>query len=648
VTLAPPIRENKALLAALVVIGRAAAAEIGAGPTDTVRALACTAGVQRTYVYQVLDRVVAALVRVASASAGRPRRGQAEPPAPPAPSPSGLTLAVLRYRLEHPGAVTSVSDGRSVYSPAFRRFVVEQRDAWPHLSLEAFAHAVEVPLDTLRDWIEADRRGLTPPPPPLPPPPRLPEDPSPLVVEIAERFACWEGSTRAFLADAAARLGIARAIIRRVLVLLGLILPPRPRHLPRRPRYRGETERLSPGAVLVTDGKEVIVRLEASGAEERRTLQAMVDQATACLTGLAVSATENAAAAAEAYRASVAFLGGRAPRAVLHDGKPIYEERAFVEALAPAMPLAATPGRGENKAVIEPSRARPSLREGRDERATPRAESEIEGFFGRFEREFGALRLDDTSRETLITSAVREAVRAYAAGSDHAARAELGGRSRMAYLRAFVPSTEQRERDRRFLETLRARHARPRRARVHLESQRFLDEAFTRHACLAGKDARGALRQHLAHREPEAVRRALALFAAKVERGAVEADLAHRYLAALVKGCQGELDLQRCEAELLDLAASQGHRWTAALEEELRRLSELAPLPRARELAARAAADGLPVAGAFWTRHLLACVREHPALGAALRQFLVRLHEAPEERRLALLDQLAAEENGLR
>lgn len=74
----------------------------------------------------------------------------------------------------------------------------------------------------------------------------------------------------------------------------------------------------------------------------------------------------------------------------------------------------ATLGRGENKAIME-------------------------GEFGNWDREVGALRLDDTSIKTLIMAAVREAIRAYTAGINHAARKELGGKSRVEVVRRECP-----------------------------------------------------------------------------------------------------------------------------------------------------------------------------------------------------------------
>ena len=224
---------------------------------------------------------------------------------------------------------------------------------------------------------------------------------------IVEDYAGWEGSLREFLRYEAKRLRLAPDAIRRVLAIAGMISS-KPR---KAPRYRGSTERQMPGAILVTDGKEVEVVSTASGEISHYNWQAMVDQATACHTAVVITDTECAQGVREAFEQSCDFLG-RAPAALIHDNKPIHHEAALKEAIEPSTRMIpATPGRPENKAVIE-------------------------GEFGKYEQAVGRLRLDDSSIENLKRSAVSEAARAYVAGINHAGRAEFEGKSRQQVLRA--------------------------------------------------------------------------------------------------------------------------------------------------------------------------------------------------------------------
>lgn len=616
-SLPPALHSHNAILAATLLVGRLAAERLGVARDDPVTQIARRADVSRTYVYEVRDRVLAALDELAARGPGRPPR-EARADAPVDADTYAITIAVLRYRVDHPGAVVA-SGPRRAYSPAFRRFVLELHDTWPPArSLADFAEASEIPLDTLRDWSDADRRGLTPAPEP-PPVAEIPADASPLVAQIAELFTAWQGSTREFLRAYARPLGLMPGVIRRVLVLLCLISPRRPRSLPGAARYRGSTQTLSPGAVLVTDGKQIDIHLSGSCTTRHLTWQAMVDQATGTNTAVVVTDEECAAGVIAAYEASRAFLGDDRPDAVLLDNKPCNDAAAIESAIAPTALVRTTLGRAENKAMIE-------------------------GAFGKWEQFVGTIELDDSSPEALLRSAVHEIVRAYCAGADHAPRQELGGKSRLAYLGTYVRSPAQRRRDEHFLRTLRARHRRSSRSHESRASRRLLDAAFAQHACLRNKDPRGALRRYLAYCAPEAVRQALAIFAAKLEQGAIEHRHAHRYLRALVVNSQHEFELRRCEAELFELARTEKLGWMADLEQQLADIRHTAtsPLQCTRRIAERAALGGLPIEGAFWTKHFCEQLDQNPALTHSICQYLTRLYEAPTERRLALIDLLAA------
>jgi hypothetical protein len=194
-----------------------------------------------------------------------------------------------------------------------------------------------------------------------------------------EDYARWEGSLRDFLRYEAQCLRLAPNAIRRVLAITGMIAS-KPR---RAPRYRGSTERQRPGDILVTDGKALQVVSTASGEISHYNWQGIVDQATACHTAVVITHSECAQGVQYAYELSSEFLG-RAPAALIHDNKPIHEDTVLRESIEPhtAM-IAATPGRPENKAVIE-------------------------GEFGKYEQAVGAMHLDDSSMENLKHSAVSE------------------------------------------------------------------------------------------------------------------------------------------------------------------------------------------------------------------------------------------------
>ena len=149
----------------------------------------------------------------------------------------------------------------------------------------------------------------------------------------------------------------------------------------------------------MTDGKTLEVVCTASGEISHYNWQGIVDQATACHTAVVITDNECAQGVRQADEESCVFLG-RAPEALIHDNKPIHQEADLRETIEPrTRMIPATPGRPENKAVIE-------------------------GEFGNFEQAVGRLSLDDSSIENLKRSAVNEAIRAYCAGINQAGRAE--------------------------------------------------------------------------------------------------------------------------------------------------------------------------------------------------------------------------------
>ena len=92
----------------------------------------------------------------------------------------------------------------------------------------------------------------------------------------------------------------------------------------------------------------------------------------------------------------------------------------------------------------------------------------------------------------------------------------------------------------------------------------------------------------------------------------------------------------------------QAQDWVAqerAAYDDLRRNSD--PETLACAVAERAAHGGLPVQGAFWTEKLVALLEHAPQLLERVRRFLVRLYEAPAERRLLLLDRIASLQWGI-
>ena len=404
----------------------------------------------------------------------------------------------------------------------------------------------------------------------------------------------------------------------RKLVILGLISV----RSGKGPRYRGATVKRLPGSILVTDGKTVQAVFTGTREIREYNWQGIIDQATICHTAVVVTETESAAAVREAFDESCKFLG-RPPLALLHDNKPIHDDvtlREHVEKTTIMIP--ATPARGENKAGME-------------------------GEFGKFEQAVGTIYLDDSSDDLLKKTAVREVLRAYTSGLNHAGRFEFDGASRESVLRESYPDPDK---DRQFIEHLHADHTQKQRF-DHLPtkpiSRTLLDTGFDRFE-IGNLDPNGKIREWLAGRfTPEAIRQGLAIFGTEREKRRLRNNMAHRYLVKVIINCQHEIDLRRQEELLREYAEVERPAWLQALEAEYETLvTECVGTSPDKDLAFRLGENVLfgcmIVQRAFWEDKLKALLHEQQDKFTAACSHIRRLFETTWENRFALISKLVA------
>ena len=620
-------REDKPSALALYLVSRDALAAAAIVPAATVTVTCASYGISRQQVYEERARIEAALTAVTVAGRGRPARQGAV--ADPNGNQHARTLAmselridVLEFRLANSGAMVVSATGRATYSAGFKRFALDAADNFVGTD-EIFCLASGVPMSTLTTWRLADAKE---PIVAAPWPERKATwptgaEPNELARTLTEDFKRWHGDVGAFLRETWQRHFVAPLATRAVLRIAGLL----PSSESKAPRYRGITDLASPGAIVVTDGKEIQVELTGSAALQTFNWQGIVDQATACHLAVVVSKTENAKAVAAAYTGACDFLG-KPPLALVHDQKPIHDNselRKLIEAATTMIP--ATLGRGQNKAVME-------------------------GQFGLWAQEVGRIMLDDTSTETLVTSAVHEIIRAYTSGINHSPRAEFAGKSRVAAVREACPDPKK---DAELVAKLKASHQRGRHPATPLPTagiaRALLDEVFESFALVAA-DTGGRLRTWLAATfEPDAIRRAAAIFAAKRAKGALRGKHAHRYLVKLISGVQVEIDLEREEHFLLRYAETERRSWLAALiaakaeiERESATLDE-----RILAFADHAIFGGIFLEKAYWERELSAALAETPTLLSTVTSHIRRLYEAPALCRRRLLNRIVISHAGL-
>jgi hypothetical protein len=612
-TLIEDCRNNKLTAIALHKLAHELALDQGVFLEGSLAESCARAAVNRTQVYERKTQLADLMGTVELPGPGRPGDPAATAPEEPG---SRLREQVLRFCLSHPGALLRHAGGRTTYSDGFTRFILDAHDAWDGCT-ERFCTQAEIPYQTLRGWQAKDQTQPYEVHQPRPAVVRF-DEASTATRQIAEDYSVWEGSLRDFFKYEAPRLRLAPTAIRRVLVILGLLAV----RSGKGPRYRGATTRCLPGSVLVTDGKTVLAVFTGSGEIRQYNWQGIIDQATICHTAVVVTETESAAGVRDAFDASCQFLG-RAPQALLHDNKPLHDDHELREHIEKTtLMIPATPARGENKAGME-------------------------GEFGKFAQEVGTFYFDDSSDDQLKKTAVREALRAYVSGINHAGRVEFDGKSRERVLRDTCPDPEK---DQHFIAELHAEHTQQYRVDIlptRVVSRALLDEGFDR-CGIADLDAKGIIREWLAgYFTPEAIRQGLAIFGTEREKGRLRNKTAHRYLVKVIQNCQAELDLRQQEEQLRDYAALERSSWLQGLEAEYTTVVAdcVGASPEkdlAFQLGDRAVFGGLILQRAFWENKLKALLETQRARFTAVCSHIRRLFEATRENRFALISRLVA------
>lgn len=75
------------------------------------------------------------------------------------PDLGGLTVEMIRFIARNPGCA-EVSGTRERYTDGFRQFVLELRERHADVPMIEFAAAIDLPLDTVEDWLRGGRRDV--------------------------------------------------------------------------------------------------------------------------------------------------------------------------------------------------------------------------------------------------------------------------------------------------------------------------------------------------------------------------------------------------------------------------------------------------------------------------------------------------------
>lgn len=552
--------------------------------------------------------------------------------------------AILRYRVEHPGAWSSGE--HNTYSPdGLRPFVLQLADdvgVGERLTQSLFAEYVEIPLPTLKDWWSAARASGEPASmedsdPPTPDAPRgrsmSPEEttasPSPTpepgadptgaettsastpsatatvaelslsleMIEIIKLYNKWDGTLRAFVRHLRDEhdLPYNRGEVTEILHMAA------ERKLLRRPpppfRVRGSSLVPPPGVQATGDGKELVIVLD--GRRYKLIWQPTMDVGSTAIIGNAIRPNEDTEGVLRSFREGVATTGD-IPGFLLLDNKECNKSADLVAGLpAQTTLMHSTLGRPQNKAVIE-------------------------GMFGLFDEELGeVIAVIDTSSETNLVTSVAEAVtRAWDAGRNGRRRKRDGRSPVERYRQQHTPEEHKAAIER--LAAIKRRHDEQSAgnvARCDPEVIAALEDACTRF----GFDRDGDLLARLGAFSITAVREAAAIYFAKKTAGRLEPDAGLRYFGGIVRNCQYAIELHLFEVDLVDQLQRSGKLVLDHLERTATSLAELDLAPRVTRIVDELLLVPTPIAQVFWRRHLQNVCADIPVdLCIPLRQHLCR------------------------
>lgn len=544
-------------------------------------------GATRSRAYELRD-ALAALLPSLQRPAGRPAATALVPSDGPCEALLAVSRAMLRFVFDHPGCVGG--GRRRHYTDAFRHRVLTLRTEHPELPLERFAEALEVPRETLEDWLRA---GVS----------VAPEEPAREALDDANAIECahlqtvlaewktWRGGFSDFCAylKADCRVPYGATLVSSILSARGLRTPARREgRSPDERALRGLFEVFFPNAQWVGDGSQVA--LELSGARHVFNLELLVDPYSGAFVGASLGDQEDSEAVALAMADAKASTGATPPLplAVLLDNKPSNHTPEVDRALDDAERIRATPERPQNKAHIE-------------------------GGFGLFQQTVPPLLVEGEEPRSLARSILRLVLTTFFRTLNHRPRKDRDGRSRVT-IHGETPTTEQIAEARKAL-TERCR--RQELARQTLEARQdpavraYLDRSFERLALL---DPEGHFRLAIARYPLDAIVDGVAIFEGKRAAGTIAADTDARYLLGIVRNLAAQNEGQRiCEALLRERMA-QRDRMLASLQTERERIEQILPAvgDRLKAFADRACEIDAVLDRRFWLLVLIDTIRAQP------------------------------------
>jgi hypothetical protein len=505
------------LAAGLLLAARDHQRQLGL-PHSSIEELVEKTGASRSSAYEIRTRILSALP-----SFVRPVGRPPTPAAPPTPEPDAICHEVLRFVMSHPGCVHGGE--RRQYSDSFRRLVLELYERNSGLGVESLAQAVEVPADTLRDWLRVKAGGESSPAAarPTSAAPRTEHQgaDSLRIETVLAAWKTWEGDFAPFCAHVRnhLRVPLGRTAISSILEAHDARRPERrPRRSPDEAALRQSFETFFPGAQWVGDGTPVAVTL--LGERFAFNFELLVDAYSAAFTGASIRDAEDSAALIQAVE-DAEVTTGSSPLALLIDNRPSNLTPEVEQAL-------------DGKTLLIPAT-----------KARPQNKGHVEGAFGLFFQTLPALVLSANTKRELAREILRLVITTWGRTLNGRARPGRGGKSRIElYAEGSTPEKIAHARAA-LEERLRKQRAarQTEHARLDPKARAALAASFAR---LGLADPEGKLQNAIARYSPQAVVDGIAIFESRSTKGTLPPNVDARYLLGIVRNVD-----QESEAELI-------------------------------------------------------------------------------------------------
>lgn len=487
----PPV-----LVAALLLAANTHLDPLGLPHPTAAQVLDATAA-GKTQTYELSRRILAILPTLL--------RPPGRPPAPPPPpvDTGAISREVLAFLRAHPGAAITAGT-RHTYSDGFRHHVLDLAARHVDLDRACFAEAVGVPIDTLKDWLDAPAAA------PSPKPPVDDDITNERIAAIVEAWRRWDGPFSAFCVFVRGELRVpyGDTLIGRVLAV----------HAGRRRKGRSGRSAdekatrkamafFHSGAHWFEDGSPIAVTL--NGQTFAFNWELAVDGWSGAHVGASVRPEEDARAVVQAFADGVATTGSK-PLALTTDNGTANHAPEVTDALGDTLHIRTTLGR-------------------------PQGDAPVEGAFGLFQQTAPPLVVRGDTDEELARAVLAVVLTVYCRATNHRPRSDRNGRTRVQLYQGEQPTPEQIAAAKAQLEERRRRQDlafRTRKARLDSIVRALLDEAFAR---LGLDDPTGNVRDAISRYPHDAVLAGIATFEGKRDAGTLPADVGPRYLLGIVR-----------------------------------------------------------------------------------------------------------------